>query len=164
MSAYQYDVYMAGPFFNDEQKAVMDNIKRALVTHGLRVADPRELGPVLVDMPPEQRKSEAVLDGVFNGNIAGMDQSWSILAWTDDRDTGTSFELGYCYGIQTPVRMSISVNGKPQNIMLARANDGHFTSMRQLEEFLTAHSHAFNRSSGEILVALGKLGKQDASE
>lgn len=136
-----YDVYLAGPFFNDEQKRVMDRAKEILLANGLKVCDPRELNGVIVD-DQELRKADR-LKKIYEDNIEGMRSSWSMFACIDDRDTGTSFELGWFaahrewQGVHShrflggPI-ITFSDNGYGCNVMLSQATDLHFASLDEL--------------------------------
>lgn len=160
---FKYDVYLAGPFFNPAQIETMDAVKLMLKEHGLKVADPRELSPVIVDLPPEERKA-ALFAGIFRNNIDAMDDSYSIIACIDDRDTGTSFELGYMcsemmarstiIGKSGPI-VTFSAHGHGCNVMLSQATSGHYSNLQELaddiqylsESILNGSPPAFNNSS-----------------
>lgn len=164
---YEYDVYLAGPFFTDEQKATMDAAKALLLTYNVKVCDPRELSPVITDMDPELRKA-ALFKGIFDGNIEGMMKSWAIFACIDDRDTGTSFELGFVYalnmfrsrmhefnartmGRRGPV-ITFSNKGFGCNVMLSQAADGHYASLADLDQDLGwLCDEVFKRTDGDII-------------
>lgn len=131
----QFDVYLAGPFFNDEQRTTMDATKAILLSNGIKVLDPRDLNGIIVD-DPELRKEDR-LQKIFNDNIAAMNNSFAILACIDDRDTGTAFELGYFYSMHrlsnvAPI-LTFSAKGYGSNVMLAQATHGHFSSLQDLE-------------------------------
>lgn len=135
---YKYDVYMAGPFFTPEQKKTMDRLKEILLQEDLRVCDPRELNPVLTDMTDEQRRAFSKKD-IFDANVVGLLRSWCVIACIDDRDTGTSWELGYAYCLMThrdggrgPI-ITVSANGYGCNVMLSEAADGHFPTLEALD-------------------------------
>lgn len=135
MHDYKYDVYLAGPFFNDGQKERMDNVKALLIKNGLKVADPRELGPVIVDTA-EQVKTPQFFERIFQGNIDGMADSFMLIASVDDKDTGTSFELGWFYAQFGRPIATFAFEGVKPNVMLAQAVDGHLKSPQELEQFV----------------------------
>lgn len=143
----RYDVYLAGPFFNDYQKSVMDQAKGLLLKHGFKVADPRELGPVIVDMPKEKRTHE-VTRGIFDGNIKAMENSIFMLAWADEKDTGTAFELGFAYARRCLTTFTFSVCGKQQNVMIAHAVDGHFNGFANVDEWLRKTRSYISQNKG----------------
>ena len=160
---YDYDIYLAGPFFNDEQKARMDNVKNLLVELGYVVADPREFGPVIVDSAPEA-KTPAFFKGIFDGNIQAMDKSFMVLASLDDKDIGTAFELGHMYASLKFVT-SFAFGGGKTNVMLGQAVDQHFTSPEELREFFLKYRRVlFQRDDMVILDLFEKSKKAEADE
>ena len=134
--SFTYDIYLAGPFFTDAHKARMDAVKEICLRNGMRVADPRELGPVIVDTAAHV-KTPAFFKGIFDGNIEGMRQSFMILASLDDKDIGTAFELGWFYAQSVRPVVSFAFDGGKTNVMLGQAVDGHFTSPEELDQFLS---------------------------
>lgn len=151
MSNYKYDVYLAGPFFNDQQKSKMDKAKEILTKGGLTVADPRELGPVIVDTQASAKTPE-FFASIFEGNINGMNDSYAIVACLDEKDIGTAFELGFFYaasasGPRRPI-MSFSAEVGKTNVMLSQSVDCHFSNYQQMEHFFyreEAHRFMTNR-------------------
>lgn len=139
----QYDVYVAGPFFNDEQKAKMDKVIALCKQIGYIVADPRKLGPVIVDTAP-QKKTPEFFKKIFDGNINGMDESRFILACLDDKDIGTSFELGFMYSSGKPI-VSFSFGEGKTNVMLGQAVDFHATSLEMLQDFLELNINEYQK-------------------
>jgi len=129
-SEYFYDVYLAGPFFTDEQKRVMDHAKEECFKHGIKVCDPRDLNPVLVDMAPEERKKHT--RNIFLSNITAMRDSFMLLACIDDRDTGTAFELGYFYSLGDRPMATFSDKGYGCNVMLSEAADFHWPTVEEM--------------------------------
>ena len=151
---FKYDVYLAGPFFNDVQKARMDLAKSYLVEAGLKVADPRELGPVIVDAAAHVKTPKFFSD-IFDGNIEGMEQSFMIVASIDDKDTGTAFELGWGYG-SGKLMMSFAFEGGKTNVMLGQAVDHHFNSEQEFRDFFETYQHIIR--SGDALNLLFEIG------
>ena len=130
----RYDLYLAGPFFTDQQKATMDRVKALCEKVGFIVADPRQLGPVIVDTP-DKKKTPEFFKKIFDGNIDGMDESRFILACLEDKDIGTSFELGFMYCSGKPI-ISFNFGEGKTNVMLGQAVDFHASTFEALEEFL----------------------------
>jgi nucleoside 2-deoxyribosyltransferase len=144
MSLGLTDIYLAGPFFNEEQIKVMDELKRILIDHGLRVCDPRDISPI-INQSADEKKTPAFFKEIFDGNITGMELSFGLIAWTDERDTGTSFELGYFYNkILTEEKgfiLTFSAQNKPANVMLSQAATQHFKSFEELSCWLDANAN-----------------------
>ena len=123
-------IYLASPFFNDEE---LENVKRAesiLESRGFTVFSPR-------------------LNEVRNDDNLGL-QSWSRETFMNDRrfidwadavvmlyyggysDSGTAWECGYAYGTNTPV---VVVHlGESSNLMVHEGSHTNIT-MDELETY-----------------------------
>ena len=86
-------IYFAGPLFTTPEQAW-----NADVVGGLRAAGPE------VFLPQEQEKGK---DGpaIFATDVGGIDWADGLVAIMDgpDPDSGTSWEVGYAYGVGKPV-------------------------------------------------------------
>jgi nucleoside 2-deoxyribosyltransferase len=143
---YRYDVYLAGPFFTEAQKLKMSKARSILEGLGFVIADPRDLGPVIVEMSAEARTKE-LYSAIYDGNIEGMHQSIMIVACTDDRDIGTAFEIGYFAALGRRI-FTFSFEGYGSNVMIAQAANGHARNEYELKELMSGR----------------KLQKQEATE
>lgn len=160
MQDFRYDVYLAGPFFTDDQKLVMDEAKKLLMSAGLVVCDPREISPVITDASEEERKN-LKMKAIFDGNILGMMHSFAILACIDDRDTGTSFELGFMYAMTAVSdatmrpegpRITFSAKGYGCNVMLSESVHGHYSTLDELKgQVHSLGRHIKGRTDGTVL-------------
>ena len=85
-------IYIAAPFFNPEQLALVRAIEHTLFKLSIPFYSPRSEG-ILDDMEmKEKQNSKAV---IYNTNINAMDDCTSMIACIESRDTGTIFEVGY---------------------------------------------------------------------
>ncbi len=87
----EYDVYVAGPFFNMPQMWLVDEARLALRGMGLKVFSPYHdigIGPGK-DVAPK--------------DIDALEKSRAVFAILDGVDTGTVFEAGYARAHQKPV-------------------------------------------------------------
>jgi nucleoside 2-deoxyribosyltransferase/hydroxymethylpyrimidine/phosphomethylpyrimidine kinase len=87
----EFDVYVAGPFFNMPQIYLVDEARAALQGMGLRVFSPYHdigIGPGS-DVAPK--------------DIDALEKSRAVIAILDGVDTGTVFEAGYARAHQKPV-------------------------------------------------------------
>ena len=160
----RYHVYLAGPFFTPEQKSVMDEAKALLLAHGLKVCDPRDLNPVISDLPPGAKHPPEFYKNIFQGNVVGIGDSFSIIAWTDIKDTGTAFELGVAWAMTTPI-ITFSATNMSSNVMLAQAAGGHFKSLQALGAFISANLEIFEEEQDiKLEQALAAIGKAEANE
>jgi nucleoside 2-deoxyribosyltransferase len=129
-----YDIYLAGPFFNEEQIATIAAVEKFLEEHQFKFYSPRRSGIVFKDLKPEER--EAAAEQVFKANVDNIDDSTFILACIDDRDTGTAWELGYAYGSGDQNIITFSGKGYGANVMLSQCAKAHLTTLADLFDFL----------------------------
>lgn len=129
----KYDVYVAGPFFNNSQLAEMASIEAEFSNIGLSMFRPRlDSVNLSEDNSPEARKK------AFEDDVSAIEQSRFIFANTRDKDPGTLFEVGYAYKAGVPIVGFASglPKGAPFNIMLAGAMVEVFTSIYELQDFI----------------------------
>lgn len=141
-------VYIAAPFFNPGQTAIVEKIESALDAEEIEYYSPRSEG-VLIDHAPEDRA--AMLQGIFNSNIKNLDGCDLVLAVVDGRDIGTIWEMGMIYGRRSsPVPTNIENNGSGAarapivtyteegfglNVMIQQSVSGHLHGESDLTEF-----------------------------
>ena len=87
----EYDVYLAGPFFNMPQSWLVDEARVSLQGMGLKVFSPyHDIGiGAGADVAPK--------------DIEALEKSRAVLAILDGVDTGTVFEAGFARALQKPV-------------------------------------------------------------
>lgn len=109
-------VYLASPFFNEEQIERIEYIENLLQKFGFEVFSPRK---ELVIKPDDTLLTRAV---GFSNNCRGITNSDFVLAVTDGKDMGTIWESGYAYGKGIPVLYFAETLGdNPFNLMLAES-------------------------------------------
>lgn len=130
----KYDVYVAGPFFRQEQIESMERLEAVLERHDLKMFRPRFDSVNLQDDDSEAARKKA-----FEDDVKAIHESEFMIANTMDKDMGTLFEVGYAYAIGKPVYGFVEglPVGAPFNIMLAGAMAGVFTSPEAIDEWLT---------------------------
>jgi nucleoside 2-deoxyribosyltransferase len=141
-SHFEWDVYAAGPFFTSAQKVVMNEALSVLRSAGLKVCDPREVGPVITDIPSEEKRPE-LFRQILSGNVNGIERSYAIIACIDDRDIGTAWELGYNYALTRATgkfrpRITFSAHGYGTNLMIAQSVNVHCKSLSELSSTIGA--------------------------
>jgi nucleoside 2-deoxyribosyltransferase len=87
----EFDVYLAGPFFNIAQRWLVEESRLALLGMGLRVFSP------LHDVGMGRAHDVAPKD------INALKLSRAVLALVDGLDAGTLFEIGYARSLGRPV-------------------------------------------------------------
>ncbi len=110
-------VYIAAPFFNERQLEIVQNIEDTLVLEGIEYFSPRSAG-TLKDMSKDQQKQTK--KEIFDGNILNMDECTHMVACVEQKDSGTTFEIGYYAAQKKPIVLFSEVVGTV-NVMLAEA-------------------------------------------
>lgn len=110
-------VYIAGPFFNPEQVAVIEAIKALLSTFKRMCTfySPKD-DSLYVPGKTDPQAS-------FDMNVRKIYESSLVIAVTDGKDPGTLFESGYAYAVGTPI-VYLWLTGLPGmkfNLMLAKS-------------------------------------------
>lgn len=130
---YEYDFYLASPFFKDSQIQREEAIKKLLRNEGYTVYSPRENGVLTPDATDEVRTK------IFKENCEAIQKSHRILAITDEKDIGTIWEAGYAYGIgKEVVYYAGTLGDNPFNVMLGKSGIGIFTKYNDLVEAAAA--------------------------
>lgn len=130
---YEYDFYLASPFFKDTQIQREEAVKNALRNEGYTVYSPRENGVLAPDAADEVRTK------IFKENCEAIQKSHRILAITDEKDIGTIWEAGYAYGIgKEVVYYAETLGDNPFNVMLGKSGIGIFTKYNDLVEAAAA--------------------------
>lgn len=137
---YEYDFYLASPFFKDSQIQREEIVKTVLREHGYKVYSPKENGVLTPDATDEVRTK------IFKENCEAIQKSHRILAITDEKDIGTIWEAGYAYGIgKEIVYYAETLGNNPFNVMLGKSGIGIFTNYNDLGE--AAYSNIFNNKN-----------------
>lgn len=110
-------VYIAAPFFNQEQLDIVKRVEGVLRSYGIDFFSPRSAG-TLKNMSKEDQQNTK--KEIFEGNIRNMDDCTHMVACVEHKDTGTNFEIGYFYAKKKPVVL-FTENIGTINVMLAEA-------------------------------------------
>lgn len=135
-------IYLAGPFFTKEQQQVATQLesllKDATDNYEVKFFSPRQ-GEASQEMKMYQVKGEQppqdLRERVFRDNVENIDDADLLLAYIDNFDPGTIYEVGYAYASSVPV-LSFSAKGYGMNLMLAQSVIGHTRGLDELEEAL----------------------------
>lgn len=137
-------VYLAGPFFSEEQIERVNFIEDLLESLYFDIFSPRQAskikpGATIQDM----------LD-TFRGNVDGIEEADFVLAILDENDSGTLFECGYSYG-KTPVLYFNETREKGPNLMLALSGGLPFITKQTVKATqLLKPSHVYNTKDETI--------------
>lgn len=130
-------IYLAGPFFKTEQYTTILNLERLLEEAGVDYYSPRKDG-VLVNMTPEERKASA--KRIFAINVAKIKTCDVVVAVVDDRDPGTTWELGYAsclkHLFEKPVILTYTAHDYGLNVMIQECVDAHARSLADLRKMI----------------------------
>lgn len=118
-------VYIASPFFNDDQLNIVKIIEKQLSDAEINYYSPRSEG-VIKDMT-EQEKINRV-DYIYNQNVDNIESCRWVLCVIDDYDTGTIFEMGYAASANKDI-VTLSTHGHGLNLMLARCTFAHVNTI-----------------------------------
>lgn len=128
MSYPNMKVYIAAPFFTDDQLFVVRKIENILRENGIEFFSPRSEG-TLKEMTALERAD--VMGDLFKSNISHMDWCTHCIAMIDDYDTGTVWEMGYLYATKKHI-VTFSPNYFGINVMLNESIAAHCVEYHDL--------------------------------
>jgi len=128
MQPDQMNVYIAAPFFNNDQLRVVKNIELELDIANIKYYSPRSEG-ILKDMTPEQRKER--MSYLFQQNVKHLNLCSHLLAVIDNYDTGTVWEMGYAYAKGSEI-LTYTNYHHGINVMLNESIIGHCMEIWQI--------------------------------
>lgn len=129
-------IYIAAPFFNEQQLQLVQFIEHEIRSAGLAYYSPRNDG-VLKDMTPAERIEAG--PKLFRLNCTKIKECDCVLALLDHSDAGTTWETGFAYGIGQLV-YGYRTSTEPLNIMLQQCFDGFVSGMPAVREFLADYA------------------------
>ncbi|RLC34377.1 MAG: nucleoside 2-deoxyribosyltransferase [Candidatus Nealsonbacteria bacterium] len=105
-------IYLASPFFNDDQKGVVKKLETILEDCGHEVYSPSRDGGILERFAPKSKRVK-----ILSENIGAIRWADYVIGVIDGRDIGTIWEMGYAYGIGKKV-IGYTSEGYDMNVML----------------------------------------------
>ncbi len=139
-------VYIAAPFFTDDQLKRVTIVEEALDLMEIEYFSPRS-GDMLSDVTGSQAEKQAIAKKIFESNVEHIERCNILLAILDERDTGTTFELGYAvcfakilaedHGEKYTI-ITMNLSGKGLNVMLRECVDTHITQTLQFHRVFDA--------------------------
>lgn len=129
-------VYLASPWFNDEQAEREARIKSKLRNLGFNVWSPKESCVCPPNASQQMRKK------TFEDNCFNIFTSDVVFVITDGKDIGTIWEAGYTYGVNAScsknkikiVYYCETLGDGKFNLMLAQSGDIVITSFEELDK------------------------------
>ena len=133
-------VYIGSPFFSESQLNTVKSIENALDKANINYFSPRSEG-ILIEMNDIEREQK--FKEIYESNIEHMNGASYMIANIDDRDIGTSFEIGFMHASKKPI-FSFSGNNHQINIMLRQSVKTHNTNtdnlMRNIQQEINNES------------------------
>ena len=120
-------VYLASPFFTPDQVNSVRALETLIESCGYRCLSPSRDGIVIAAESTWEDRRQG-----FTWNTDSIESSQLVVANIDDRDQGTSYEMGYAYGQDKPI-VTISLHNYEVNLMLACGTLGHLKSLEELK-------------------------------
>jgi nucleoside 2-deoxyribosyltransferase len=112
-------VYIAAPFFNEEQLRIVKSVELALEARNIEYFSPRSEGTLSAMTREEQERSRS---SIFESNVKNMRECTHMIACVEYKDTGTIWEMGFMFSQNKPLVM-LSSDYKV-NVMLAESAVG----------------------------------------
>lgn len=153
-------VYIAAPFFNPEQVAVVEAIETTLQQAGVKFFSPRSEG-VLIELAPSERAIH--LEKIYQSNINHMLECNTMLAVVDGRDIGTIFEIGFFTANRLSAKDNLLLTYTDKsfglNVMIQQSVDAHLKGVGDLEGLLKMSK--YNGVIGQDQLSFFKNFNQD---
>lgn len=146
---HNYKVYLAAPWFNQEQKERHDAVLKLLDQHTTNVRSPFRIFVCPPDADAETREK------TFMGNLQEIREADLVVAVTDGKDPGTLWEMGYAFARGIPVvGVALALGDRPFNLMLAEGCRAVARTLPELLKILDAYGEnreaAFTKYEGTI--------------
>lgn len=125
-------VYLASPFFNDEEIKNMEIARDILRGKGLEIFVPNEH-----QNPEHEFGSFEWRKATFEGDLEGIDTADVVVAVINQGnydDSGTAWEIGYAYANNIPI-IVVNFTGKTINLMIADSLHALITSEDELRGY-----------------------------
>lgn len=134
-------VYLAGPYFTDDHKKTIDQVRKDLMEMSSRIVvySPFHDGIDFSEAGKNVKGEKSlVAKMIFSENIAAINHSDIVLALVDDRDPGTIMEIGYAAGKDIPV-VTYSGQNYGVNLMISNSSVAHYTDLKAMVQFIWEH-------------------------
>jgi nucleoside 2-deoxyribosyltransferase len=113
-------VYIAAPFFNEEQIKIVEQVELCLESRNIEYFSPRSEGTLSAMTREEQ---EASRKAIFQSNVDNMGLCTHMIACVDFKDTGTIWEMGFMFAQGKGIVM-MAYDSSKVNVMLAESAIG----------------------------------------
>lgn len=110
-------IYLAGPFFSQQEVIWVNYIYNKLQSFGLKVLSPSLENGIINESTDEKQKKN-----IFINDIKLLEQANIVVALLDHNDPGTCYEIGYAYKKGIPV-IGLKTDNSPINNMIVHSCD-----------------------------------------
>ena len=117
-------VYLAGPFFSPAQLEFIESLEAAILDAGFELFSPRLADDAKTMNEKKLFNDDDLRHKVFTSNVVNISDSALMVAVVDDRDTGTTWEMGYASAKNVPI-FTVTNEHHGMNLMLAHCIIGH---------------------------------------
>lgn len=126
-------IYLAGPFFNEQQILWLELVCNSLENASFKVISPsRENGIITMNTSFEERKE------IFEKDINLLEKANIVVALLDNDDPGTIFEIGYAFQKNIPI-FALKTSQSQLNNMILFGCTSISSSVEELIEVLNCH-------------------------
>ncbi|MBE7122027.1 nucleoside 2-deoxyribosyltransferase [Bacillus cereus] len=122
------NVYLAGPFFNPEQVALLEKLEIILFNKGLNVFSPRKHMSKLPFGSFQWQNENFIID------VNAIQYSDIIFAVYNDQDSGTMWEVGYAWALKKPI-IIFNTKEKVVNLMITQSLHAYLDSFDKVVHY-----------------------------
>lgn len=124
-------VYLASPFFKDEELLDMIKVLGGLRNKGLEVFAPFENQNKELNFGSEEWR-----EATFKSDVEAIEESDVVVAIVGGNymDSGTAWEIGYAYAKEKPV-IIVNPHGETVNLMISDSLHAYLESLEELENY-----------------------------
>lgn len=123
-------VYIASPFFNEEEIRALSEVEKILKSRGFDVFSPREHEVRDGDVGTSEWSRATFL---IDRNAIDRCDLMVMLYWGNYSDSGTAWECGYAYAKNKPV--VVLHLGETSNLMVHEGSHTNITAICELENY-----------------------------
>lgn len=125
-------IYLASPFFDEEEIKRMEAVRDILREKGLDVFVPNEHQHKDLEFGSREWR-----EATFNSDVKAIDLADAVVAINSKGnydDSGTMWEIGYAYAKGIPV-VVVNLTGETINLMIADSLHALVTSLEELKDY-----------------------------
>ena len=128
---FKKKVYLASPFFKDEELLDMIKVLGSLRNKGLEVFAPFENQNKELNFGSEEWR-----EATFKSDVEAIEESDIVVAIVGGNymDSGTAWEIGYAYAKEKPV-IIVNPHGETVNLMISDSLHAYLESLEELENY-----------------------------